>query len=101
MTMWCHLLVEEGILKQVEDGWEVVRIPEQVDPEKLFGKATGQYPGAFADLSLIARCGRQLPEILTGQADPLTILFAEEAFAAMEHHYESGLRNRRSNRLLQ
>ena len=54
-----------------------------------------------SDLLLLARCGTRLAQVLTGQIDPLQILFGERSSATMEHLYESGVLARISNALMQ
>jgi acyl transferase domain-containing protein/acyl carrier protein len=101
LTIWCMLLADDGFLKPDNDEWIVLQTPEEAKPEELLREALSAFPDGLANVLLIARCGRCLPEVLTGSIDPLSVIFSEEAFTTVEHLYESGLRARRNNRLIQ
>lgn len=40
---------------------------------------TEAFPGNAADIALVARCGRAIADVLTDKADPLSLLFTDEA----------------------
>ncbi|NEQ98903.1 MAG: SDR family NAD(P)-dependent oxidoreductase, partial [Cyanothece sp. SIO2G6] len=46
-----------------------------METEQLQKELIKQYPLATAELTLIERCGQQLANVLTGQVDPLQVLF--------------------------
>ncbi|MFN8008639.1 MAG: SDR family oxidoreductase, partial [Terriglobia bacterium] len=70
-----EMLAEDGVLQRNKDNWEVLRLPEELDPELRVGELLGQYPRFEAELTFTRRCGRQLAEALVGDSDPLQLLF--------------------------
>lgn len=101
LSAWCQFLAQQGLLTPVENGWKIARLPEIPGAESLLPVLLRAYPGAHADFLLLSRCGRHLPAILTGQLDPHTLLFSEEALAYTEHFFESGVAYREANSSLQ
>ncbi|GET43760.1 polyketide synthase [Microseira wollei NIES-4236] len=70
-----EMLVEVGVLQQVGLEWEVVSVPQIQDPQQYWSTLLEQYPTAFAELTLLGRCGSKLVEVLRGASDPLQLLF--------------------------
>ncbi len=74
------MLAEVGILQPQHEGvpltmiWEVIATPETQAPQDLI-TALSAYPEADIELSLLARCGPALPQVLRGESDPLQLLF--------------------------
>ncbi|CAN5134442.1 hypothetical protein BH11PSE11_BH11PSE11_04980 [soil metagenome] len=48
------------------------------DPEQLLSDLSRRYPDSQRELSLLQRCGSRLASVLTGQQDPLQLLFPAE-----------------------
>ncbi|MEW5983052.1 MAG: SDR family NAD(P)-dependent oxidoreductase [Acidobacteriota bacterium] len=71
------ILAEEGILRQHEAQWEVQREPPLIDPPAESDGLLARYPSAKAELALLTRCGAALAQVLTGQQDPLPLLFPD------------------------
>ncbi|MGH8557676.1 MAG: class I SAM-dependent methyltransferase, partial [Methylococcales bacterium] len=49
--------------------------------------ALAQFPGAYAELSLIRNCGSCLAAVLKGEIDPLQLLFPDGSSTLAEHVY--------------
>ncbi|MCB0165298.1 MAG: amino acid adenylation domain-containing protein [Anaerolineae bacterium] len=72
------MLVEENILEPCADDhtWRLLRIPERPQPQAQIETFKERYGTvAEAELTLLARCGQKLAEVLSGQQDPLHLLF--------------------------
>ncbi len=100
MMLWLCLLEQDGVLRRVGEAWEVQRAPDAVDPGPLYRDLALAFPACQPDLLLLARCGAQLAQALTGQADPLQIM-GERDWTTLEHFYESGVTTRIHNALMQ
>lgn len=84
-----EILQEEGILKQSQASWEVVRQPGPADPAALLAELLAQYPAYEAELTLTGRCGAHLGGVLRGETDPLHLLFPEGSLAITEQLYQN------------
>lgn len=82
-----EMLEEDGLLKRVEDRWEVSRLPEaeedEISPQALFE----QYPSCSAELKMTSRCGQNLAKVIRGEADPLDVLFPDGSAEDIEKLY--------------
>ena len=88
------LLAEAGVLAPAPNGgsnWVVALgtdepLPDEIpaDPEALLESLTERYPLGANEAGLLARCGAALPEVLRGQADPLTLLFGSGSPSAAD-----------------
>jgi acyl transferase domain-containing protein/NADPH:quinone reductase-like Zn-dependent oxidoreductase/SAM-dependent methyltransferase/NADP-dependent 3-hydroxy acid dehydrogenase YdfG len=71
-----EILVDEQILRPDQGGWQVLNSPDPTPPESLLEELSSRQGAASCpQLELTTRCGRKLSEALTGQADPLALLF--------------------------
>lgn len=96
-----EMLQQEGVLSQVENQWQVNRIPLVQEPEKIWQDMMAQFPSFQAELMLLGRCGRNLPEVLRGEADPLQLIFPEGFLTTSEHLYHDSPTCRIYNQLVQ
>ena len=72
-----RILAEEEILKSVDGGWLVLRTPEIRSPQPQLHQLLTNYGDvAKADLTLLARCGEALGDILRGVRSPLELIFS-------------------------
>jgi acyl transferase domain-containing protein/NADPH:quinone reductase-like Zn-dependent oxidoreductase/SAM-dependent methyltransferase len=69
------ILVEDGILEEVRDGFMVARSIEVGDPSADARALVALHPSSRARIELALRCGDVLAEILRGDVDPLERLF--------------------------
>ena len=70
---------EDGWLERVGASWKVVRVPATSDRAYLFQTILSRYPTFEAELRLANRCSQWMHQVMRGQADPLEVLFGEEA----------------------
>nr|AXN93586.1 PuwB [Cylindrospermum alatosporum CCALA 994] len=72
-----EILDEGGYLRQINSQWEVIKVPQESNPEAQLNNLFQQYPTAAAELTLLGRCGCKLADVLRGNSDPLQLLFPE------------------------
>ncbi len=70
-----ELLGETDLLVPSEDGWTARSDwPEPTDPASLASALTARLPHGSTELSLLARCGAALGDVMRARAEPDTIL---------------------------
>lgn len=85
------MLAEEGVLRQTENGWQVIRIPVMVDPHTQHRLLAETYPEAAAELTLLDRCGTHLAEVLQGRCDAVQLLFPQADITGVARLYQDSL----------
>ena len=78
-----EMLARSGVLQE-EDGRFLVNVghgdplPEYVqpDPDAFADQLAELHPHGATEIGLFRRCGAELPEVLRGRMDPLTVLFS-------------------------
>ncbi|MCI0595218.1 MAG: class I SAM-dependent methyltransferase, partial [candidate division Zixibacteria bacterium] len=83
-----EILEEEGILKRSGEQWEVRKIPAAFSLEEYWRLLIQQYPAYQAELVLVQRFGENFAKILTGELEPLTLIFPEGSTNIAEHLYQ-------------
>ncbi len=83
-----QVLAEDAIIVPSADGWEVVRVPVVDIGEARWNKLLETYPLGHGELTLARRCGEQLAAALTGDADPLELLFPGGSLEHAEQMYQ-------------
>ena len=83
-----EILHEEGLLKRVGSDWEIIMVPEMIDPNKQIQTLIDKYPACEAQLSLVKKCGQNLSDLLRGRRDPLDILFPGGNLSLVEKLYK-------------
>src|SRR6266568_4632961 len=75
-----------GPLSDRKDGVERGPLSEQgtLDLQARAERLARQYPACEPLLTLLARCGGHLAEVLTGECEPLELLCFDDDFAALE-----------------
>ncbi|MDE0578332.1 MAG: SDR family NAD(P)-dependent oxidoreductase, partial [bacterium] len=78
-----EMMAKTGVLEEAGDGFAVMvgsddPLPEELpsDPPELAGWMEGQYPHGTTEIGLFRRSAGALPDVLVGEADPLTLLFS-------------------------
>ncbi|MUG91781.1 hypothetical protein F7734_04525 [Scytonema sp. UIC 10036] len=57
-------------------------------PIKVWKALLAKFPAYQAELSLLGRCGQKLASVLTGEVDPLQLIFPEGSVTTSEHLYQ-------------
>ena len=94
-----EMLAEDGLVKPAADGWEIVSLPEAVDPSAMAARLRAAQPRYQAEIDITVRCGEQLAEALAGTADPLQLLFPGGDFSVTDRMYYSSPSSRAYNGL--
>ena len=81
--------------------WQVCQVPAISDAQALWRKLLGRFPAYQAELTLLERCGSQLAGVLTGEVDPLQLIFPQGSLATAEHLYQDSPTFRIYNQLVQ
>lgn len=85
MARLLGMLVEQGLLRPLETGWQVVALPPIDAPEE--GSGILSDPALRGEATLLSRCGSKLAEVLQGRQDPLQILFPDGDLSALHQLY--------------
>jgi NADPH:quinone reductase-like Zn-dependent oxidoreductase/SAM-dependent methyltransferase/acyl carrier protein len=97
----CEILELHEILSNDQDGWAVSSTPVLQDLNDIEMAFWDQLAGYQAELTLIRRCGEQLPGIMRGEVDPLEVLFPHGAFATAQWLYRDSPTYRLPNLVIQ
>jgi len=82
-----EMLVEDGILRPENDGFEVVCPLTSTDPNERYDALLAQFSSVDGELRMLRRCGGDLARVLTGHQDPLQLLFPGGSFAEARQLY--------------
>ncbi|TSC24492.1 type I polyketide synthase [Corallococcus sp. Z5C101001] len=72
------MLTEDGVLRRVGTGWEVITATPMPDARSRVLELQASAHAIKAELTLLDRCGTQLSDVLRGRRDPLSLLFPED-----------------------
>jgi acyl transferase domain-containing protein/acyl carrier protein len=70
-------------------------------PHRLWKAGWDQFPECQVEMTLVRKFGEQLPAVLRGDVDPLTLIFSEGTLASTEHLYHDSPTLRFCNLLVQ
>jgi SAM-dependent methyltransferase/acyl carrier protein len=97
-----EILHEEQIIQpRGDEQWEVISIPKIEDSSVHMNALLAQYPAVNAELTLLARCGAKLPEVLRGEYDPLQLLFPDGDLTTLTQFYQDSPGPQLMNTILQ
>ena len=101
-----RMMTDAGIVERVADGeYNVVLdnegpLPEGIEPpEQLVNVLQEKHPHGLYELTLLSRFGAKFFDLLTGNADPLALLFEEDSSGAADF-YRTAPVSAAGNRLL-
>ena len=75
-----EMLAEDGILRRDETTWEVVGPLASGDPDRECEAALEIFGDVDAEILMLRRCATELARVLTGDQDPLQLLFPGGSF---------------------
>ena len=75
-----EMLAEDGILRRDGTNWEVVGPLPSGDPDHECEIALETFGDVDAEILMLRRCGTELARVLTGDQDPLQLLFPGGSF---------------------
>jgi thioester reductase-like protein len=95
-------LEDRGLLRRVGDEqWEVTQLPRRADVIHQLEALAREYPRFETEVELHQRTGAHLATILTGETDPLQLLFPGGSLELLERFYVEGADLPVYNRLMQ
>jgi acyl transferase domain-containing protein/acyl carrier protein/ubiquinone/menaquinone biosynthesis C-methylase UbiE/ribosomal protein S18 acetylase RimI-like enzyme len=86
-----EILQQEGALRRVEDVGDHRQVAAELvaeDPEKQVAALRQAFPDFEEELSLLHRCGNGLHRVLTGEWDPIQLLFPDGSATRAEKFYQ-------------
>ena len=90
-------LKEEGILEPSGGAMRVARPVGPKDYGEIEERLLTQYPQCRVELTMLQRCGRKLAGALTGEVDPLELLFPDGSMEEAELFYRDAVFARAAN----
>jgi microcystin synthetase protein McyG len=85
-----EILAEAGIVRCIGEQWQVIEVPLFLPPQEQISNLLSKYPQAFAEFTMLQRCGSHLPQVLRGEQNPLDLLFPEkESITAAQLYQDS------------
>jgi acyl transferase domain-containing protein len=101
LTRWLTLLAEDGVLRHEGDQWLVVAPFAASDPQQRWEEIAARYPQVRSELALIQRCGPRLARVLSGEVNPVDLLFPDGSLALTEPLYNEAPYAQAYNALVQ
>ena len=97
--MCLRFMKERGLLEESNGPWAVRSEPEAVEPRTLWRELLRRLPMCQAELTLLRRCGENLPSVLRGKENALNLIFSRGTMDTAEHLYQDSLWSREANGL--
>ena len=94
------MLADEGLIAKSGELWTVSREWSPIDPREVCAQMRAAFPQLTEQLAFIERCGLGLADVLTGECNPLELLFPNGSSAQAEHIYRDSPLARSFNTLL-
>src|SRR5262249_41906792 len=83
-----EILVEDGLATRGAPEYVLTCTPETADVDEMWRRLAAEQSACHAEVMLLGRCGRRLAAVLTGEIDPMEVVFPERSGTA-DHLYES------------
>jgi acyl transferase domain-containing protein/NADPH:quinone reductase-like Zn-dependent oxidoreductase/thioesterase domain-containing protein/SAM-dependent methyltransferase/acyl carrier protein len=81
-------MARQGWLRATgDDGWAVVETPRVAESDAVLTALAADHPEAAAEIALLRRVGPSLAAVLTGDADPIALLFPGGVSALLDRYY--------------
>jgi acyl transferase domain-containing protein/NADPH:quinone reductase-like Zn-dependent oxidoreductase/SAM-dependent methyltransferase/acyl carrier protein len=95
-----QMLGDEGILRNVQDEWEVVKLPDFDNIRKVEESSWFHISCYLAECILLRRCGERMADVLRGALDPLEVIFPNGSLSYAQHLYQDSPTYRQYNYLV-
>ena len=96
-----EMLQQDGYLSRAGEGWKVSRVPACQNPEDELATLLKKYPACSAELILVGRCGQHFASAMSGESEPLELLFPNGSLQDVERLYKDSPYFRFYNELIQ
>jgi malonyl CoA-acyl carrier protein transacylase/NAD(P)-dependent dehydrogenase (short-subunit alcohol dehydrogenase family)/acyl carrier protein len=99
-TRMLEILDEEGLVKRLNEGWEVVKPWPPGVAEPAIRDLGNRFPDYHAELDLFDRCSSRLSEVLAGACNPLELLFPQGSLKSTGSVYQDSPMSRAPNGMI-
>ena len=99
-TRMLEILDEEGLVRGVREGWEVVSPWRQGLDGPTIRDLRNRFPDYHVELDLFERCSSRLSEVLQGTCNPLELLFPKGSMTSAGSVYQDSPMSRAPNALI-
>jgi microcystin synthetase protein McyG len=82
-----EMLTEDGILQPKGIAFKVIRPLSSADPNQRYDALLARFGSVDGELRMLRRCGEELARVLSGNQDPLQLLFPGGSFAEARQLY--------------
>ncbi|MBP5971179.1 SDR family NAD(P)-dependent oxidoreductase [Brasilonema sp. CT11] len=82
------VFAEFGLIKSGDRAWEVIQLPNFIDPQAYQIEILAECSEAEPEVTFVTRCGSRLAQVLTGECDPLDLLFPQGDFNTLRAIYQ-------------
>ena len=92
LARFIEILAAHGIVEKVEGEFVVLNSTSNAPPvsaAEILSDLRARYPEFASELQLLARTGPSLPDVLTGRADPVGVLFPADEWQSVVNFYAS------------
>ena len=83
-----EILVDEAYLRKVGGEFEIIRSPATSPGAETSSRLMAEYPQMRAEVSLLERAGQHLAGVLSGQTNPIEVLFPGGSISTLEALYQ-------------
>lgn len=94
-----RMMADSGWLSRDGSTWQVISVPQPVDPEATWRQIYAGFPAALADLTLLSSLGQRLTGVLSGTIEPIEVVFPHGSYDQAEHFYQDSPAYRFYNQL--
>ncbi len=99
LGLYLRFMKEWGLLEDSGGRWAVRSEPEAVEPRALWRELLRRLPMCQAELTLLRRCGENLPSVLRGRENVLNLIFPRGTMDTAENLYQDSLWDGEANGL--
>jgi len=89
-----------GYLRKAGDEWHVIETPQEGDGKAMLESAHNDYPAFRHEIDLLKRCLPRLKEVLTGEIDPVELIFPKHDWRTIVDYYVHAHSFEKYNRII-
>jgi microcystin synthetase protein McyG len=86
-----EMIEQDGSLRKVGGAWTVTHVIEKQDVQSQWSAMIRRYPDLKLELEILNRCGNFLGDVMTGNCNPLEVLFPQGSLSPLEKLYEGSM----------
>lgn len=93
------LLKDSGIVEGEKDDYRVIETPGFRDTKMWMNEINELHPRFHHESNLLSRCGPEIAGVLTGETDPIQLIFPEDQWNLIVNYYVEGFAFSKYNKL--